>query len=255
MTFIRNPPNDQLGPVRKMRVAEKIVEHISNQPHGATINQLSTALNRSTIHIQQEVTILRNNGSLVELPNKGRAKVYGIPNVRYENETADSEQLRESKKLRPKEFENLARDVMSNYFGTRLTEKTHSSVPKRFDHVSDDETIVGDAKYYTMVQGKFLPPAKFSTIAEHVWLLEKTGSQRKFLVFGNDRNVPTEWLKRYGRLASAVDFFFLTDKGELSHLNYRDFTTYQNTANPHTTIHRSIGSQIRSKLSSWAKSP
>ena len=136
-----------------------------------------------------------------------------------ENETAGSGQLQESERLSPKEFENLAGDVMSNHFGTLLAEKNHSSVPKRFDYVSDDETIVGDAKYYTMVQGKYLPPAKFSVIAEHVWLLDKTDAQRKFLVFGNDRRVPIEWLKRYGQLASAVDFFFLTDKGELSHLN------------------------------------
>jgi hypothetical protein len=49
---------------------------------------------------------------------------------------------------------------------------------------------VGDAKYYTLVGGKRLLPAKFSVIAEHVWLLEKTEALGTSLVFGNERRVP-----------------------------------------------------------------
>jgi hypothetical protein len=60
--------------------------------------------------------------------------------------------------------------------------------------------VVGDAKYFTRVGGVGLPPAKFSIIAEHVWLLEKTGAPTTFLVFGNDRQVPIRWLERYGDL-------------------------------------------------------
>ncbi|AFV22358.1 hypothetical protein Mpsy_0145 [Methanolobus psychrophilus R15] len=59
-----------------------------------------------------------------------------------------------------------------------------------------------------MVRGCSLPPAKFATIAEHVWLLEKTGAKHKFLIFGNDKRVPQEWLRRYGELVDGVDFFF-----------------------------------------------
>ena len=32
--------------------------------------------------------------------------------------------------------------------------------------------------------------------------------ENKFLVFGNDRRVPEEWLKRYGKLVKDVNFFF-----------------------------------------------
>jgi hypothetical protein len=35
-----------------------------------------------------------------------------------------------------------------------------------------------------------LPAAKFSIVAEHIWLLEKSGASTKFLVFGNQREVP-----------------------------------------------------------------
>jgi hypothetical protein len=69
-----------------------------------------------------------------------------------------------------------------------------------------------------MVQGQGLPPAKFSVIAEHVWLLEKTGSRVKFLIFGNDRRVPEQSLKRYSQLLDGVDFFFLATDGKLDRL-------------------------------------
>ena len=84
--------------------------------------------------------------------------------------------------------------------------------------VSPDGSIVGDAKYFTLVRGQRLPPAKFSVIAEHVWLLERTGAPTTFLVFGNDRQVPELWLRRYGDLASGIAFYFLTDDGELEQL-------------------------------------
>lgn len=79
--------------------------------------------------------------------------------------------------------------------------------------VSTGGDLVGDAKYFTLVHGRRLPPAKFSIIAEHVWLLEKTGASTTFLVFGNDWRVPELWLERYGSLVSDVGFYFLADDG------------------------------------------
>ncbi len=60
-----------------------------------------------------------------------------------------------------------------------------------------------------------MPPAKFSTIVEHVWLLEKTQAGCKFLAFGNDSEAPKRWLARYGRLQGKVAFYFLADEGEV----------------------------------------
>jgi hypothetical protein len=122
---------------------------------------------------------------------------------------------RAGKGLTPRAFEKLARTVMSDHFGVPLAPGEVPNVPKRFDLVSPDKDIVGDAKYFTLVRGQRLPPAKFSIIAEHVWLLEKTGAQNTFLVFGNDRQVPALWLRRYSNLASNVAFYFLTDDGVL----------------------------------------
>jgi hypothetical protein len=78
--------------------------------------------------------------------------------------------------------------------------------------------MVGDAKYFTLVGGTGLPPAKFSIIAEHVWLLEKTPANVRFLIFGNDREVPVRWLAKYGPLSQCVTFFFLHSDGTLETL-------------------------------------
>jgi hypothetical protein len=109
-------------------------------------------------------------------------------------------------------FERLAGKVLSKHFGVPLTRGKIPEIPKEFDMTSPDGQIVGDAKYLTMVRGKRLPPAKFSVIAEYVWLLEKSPATYKFLVFGNDRRVPEEWLKRYGHLIENVVFFFLDER-------------------------------------------
>ncbi len=116
-------------------------------------------------------------------------------------------------------FESLARKVFSRYYGTPLKPGSLPGIPKKWDLLSEDGTIVGDAKYYTLVGGSSLPPAKFSTIAEHVWLLEKTNAQTKFLVFGNQIEVPQRWLARYGKLVSDISFFFLDHEGNITPLN------------------------------------
>ncbi len=115
-------------------------------------------------------------------------------------------------------FEQLARWVMADHHGVGLAPGKCVGVNKFFDMAAADRTVVGDAKYFSMVHGERLPPAKFSIIAEHVWLLEKTGAKAKFLVFGNDRRVPEKWLERYGDLASDVAFYFLGDDGRLETL-------------------------------------
>jgi len=112
-------------------------------------------------------------------------------------------------------FEALARQALSERYSRELAPGSVAGVRKLFDFASADRTVVGDAKYYTRVRGAGLPSAKFATIAEHVWLLEKTGAPTTFLVFGNDREVPVMWLARYGNLVSGVALYFLTDDAQL----------------------------------------
>ena len=123
--------------------------------------------------------------------------------------------------ITPSQFEEIARSIMSNHFSKELFPQKIENVLKLFDLVSSDRTIVGDAKYLTMVRGVAIPPAKFATIAEYVWLLEKTSAKKKFLVFGKDKRVPIEWLKRYGNLVSDVDFYFIDSNKKLEKIERR----------------------------------
>ena len=49
-------------------------------------------------------------------------------------------------------------------------------------------------------------------------MLETIDADIKFLVFGNDKRVPLEWLKRYGNMVKTVMFFFIDKKGKIEKL-------------------------------------
>lgn len=127
--------------------------------------------------------------------------------------------------MTPRAFEVLASRVMSEHYHVPLRPGQVGKVPKLLDLVSPDGRIVGDAKYYTLVGGQRLPPAKFSVIAEYVWLLEKTKTPATFLVFGNDRRVPELWLARYGGLVESVLFYFLSDNGKWDQISRQSEVT------------------------------
>ena len=116
------------------------------------------------------------------------------------------------------QFQEFARGQMERHFGLPLSERQLPDVPKRFDLVSPDGKIVGDAKYPSLVNRQTLPPAKFMEIAGHVWLLEKTRADSLFLVFGNQREVPAWWLKKYRTIVGRVAFYFLHDDGKVETL-------------------------------------
>lgn len=115
------------------------------------------------------------------------------------------------------EFETHARRVMARVLGAAL-EGRGVGRTKRWDMVSADGTVVGDAKYFTY-EGH--ASAEHSTIAEHVWLLEKVRAREKFLVFGGNRATPEKWLERYGHLLPPnIRFYFLdllAEQPELLH--------------------------------------
>lgn len=117
-----------------------------------------------------------------------------------------------------RKFESKARRVLEKCWGEKLQVKKVGNVPKKWDFVSEDEQIVGDAKYLTLVQGKRRPPAKFMEIAAHVWLLEKVQAERRFLVFGNQKDVSVDWIKLYGKLVKNVEFYFLYEDEKLCKL-------------------------------------
>jgi hypothetical protein len=201
---------------------ERVLDYLwSVSPNGATNAEIRVA---TGIQPHQQVYMITS-----ELVRKGkiRSRKTGREWVFYVGETTE-EVLSSPGKAHPgtttsslsaAQFEELARRVFSKYFGVTLNEGQVPGVPKLFDFASPDGSIVGDAKYFTLVGGHRLPPAKFSVIAEHVWLLEKTGAKHKFLVFGNDREVPVRWLARFGHLCGDVKIYFLSDDRHLENLN------------------------------------
>jgi hypothetical protein len=55
-------------------------------------------------------------------------------------------------------------------------------------------------------------------ITGHVWLLEKVQAKNRFLVFGNQIDVPQKWLEKYGHYKQGIDFYFLDERGTLTKL-------------------------------------
>ncbi len=80
----------------------------------------------------------------------------------------------------------------------------------KFDLVSTDSQIVGDAKWLKNIS---VPAAKWQTIAECIWLLQKVPAQRVFMVFGQDAEVAERYLRRVGPLTAPLEFYFLDGSG------------------------------------------
>lgn len=199
-----------------MSQTSRVLDYLQSvSPGGATNSEIASAL---TIQPHQAVFKITQ-----ELKRKNRIRGERNGSAWTFFACTDAETATDAEEIAPSAtFEALARRVMSVHHGTLLGPDTIPGVRKRFDFVSGDRTIVGDAKFYSLVNGTGMPPAKLSTIAEYVWLLEKTGAPVQFLVFGHDRAVPMMWLARYGSLASTVSFYFLKDDGTLEVLQEGD---------------------------------
>lgn len=125
-----------------------------------------------------------------------------------------------------KRFEKEAREFLSKKWNVTLNErkvKIGKKCEKRFDCVSEDGKYVGDVKYLKNIQ---TPAAKWSTIAEFVWLLEKVKAQHKFLVFGRHKEVSQRWLRKHKSLVKNVRFYFLNGQ------KLEKFTKSKNKYNP-----------------------
>ena len=108
-----------------------------------------------------------------------------------------------------RQFEEALRRFLKRAWHVDLQEREVQikGIRKKFDLVSDDVNYVGDAKYLKNIA---VPAAKFSMIAEYVWLLSYVSAARRFLIFGHDREIPDRWLKRYKPLIKGIEFYFFT---------------------------------------------
>jgi hypothetical protein len=201
-----------------MSYKQRILDYLwSVARDGATNGQIARALgitSQQTVYMTTQELAGRR---LIRAAKEGATWVFYALDDHADGVTARSSTVSAARAgtLTPAAFEALAAQILGERYRTPLAPAMVAGIRKRFDFVSSDAQIVGDAKYSTLVGGERLPPAKFATIAEHVWLLEKTGAPTQFLVFGNDREVPLRWLERYGALVRSVQFFFLSDEGHL----------------------------------------
>lgn len=112
-----------------------------------------------------------------------------------------------------KVFELHAQAYLSELWGVDLRERTvqvGGSVPWKFDLVSPDQRIVGDAKWMKNIA---VPAAKWQAISEYIWLLQKVQADRVFMVFGQDIEVAQRYLRRVRPLTAPLEFFFLDSDG------------------------------------------
>lgn len=196
----------------------KYIQH--NGKNGLTITQIHKGTSISPRqHVYQITKKLRGRG-LIQGHQLGKEWFFypmsETPSSFSSNELYLSEPSPSGGKLSPEEFEELARDVFSRRYNTNLIPGKIPGVPKKFDMVSSNRQTVGDAKYVTYGNQ---PSGKFATIAEYVWLLEKTNANTLFLVFGNEQLLPDTWLIKFGHLCENIDFYFMRDDGDVEKLS------------------------------------
>jgi len=97
----------------------------------------------------------------------------------------------------------------------KMQQNVETHYGRTVDFASADGRAVGEI---IIVQNKRSPSAYMLKIAGHIWFLEKTRAEEKFLIFYGDRSVPEWWLKRYGQLIEGVRFYFMEDDGRLIEL-------------------------------------
>jgi hypothetical protein len=116
------------------------------------------------------------------------------------------------------DFEELGRGRMAEHYGVpRLTKRpvvSASGVVVRFDGVADDESVVGDFKNLSTADS-----GKRAGVSECIWLLQDVPkAEHRFIVFGVNRRLADAWLNRFRARATGIEFFFLSDDGQITRL-------------------------------------
>jgi hypothetical protein len=108
-------------------------------------------------------------------------------------------------------FEAAVREAAEAHFGFAFSPASVEvrGKAKAFDLVNVEHHAVGDAKFYKMTVGGNNPSAKFSTLNEYCWLLQKLPETwTKFLIVGEERALVETYVRRYGPWLDGVDMFF-----------------------------------------------
>ncbi|MEM4068182.1 MAG: hypothetical protein QXV17_15135 [Candidatus Micrarchaeaceae archaeon] len=117
-------------------------------------------------------------------------------------------------------FENIARKAIEAEVRCPLNKENISinGKNKSFDLVNKDKKIVGDVKFYSMTRSDNVPSAKFSTLNEYAWLMQKLRGWRKIFVIGVDKKLIEIYIKRFDKWLDDIEIYHCSIDGKLTRL-------------------------------------
>ena len=124
-----------------------------------------------------------------------------------------------------KEFEDIARNAIQKELGCTLSNDTLdiTGKSKNFDLVNESRRIVGDIKYYSMTKGGNIPSAKFSTLNEYAWLMQRLEKStkhkwKKVFVIGTDKSLVEKYIETYGKWLDDIEIYYCSKSGKISRM-------------------------------------
>ena len=181
-------------------LGERIVEHLNRNGASLDDGELAEALGVRRPVIAETCRQLEADG-LVVRNIAGGTRTVAPPASNVLDMAPANPQLT---------FPAHARRVLSARWGSALQRRTAvlpGGEARLFELVSGNGRIVGEVVW---LEGRGDADAKFAAIAEAVLIVgHVTKADRRFLVFGQDRDVVSRWLGRYRLLLDEVEVWFL----------------------------------------------
>ena len=116
-------------------------------------------------------------------------------------------------------FEDHIRKLLEELYKTKFPKDGIVKIngkSKKFDFIDLKNNIVGDCKYYSFTKTGKRPSAKFSTLNEYMWLLQKLPEAwQKFVVIGTDETLVKKYVNEYLPWLEGVTIYFSDGEKQL----------------------------------------
>lgn len=113
-------------------------------------------------------------------------------------------------------FEDRIRELLEDLYKTKFPRDGIVEIngkAKKFDFIDLKNNIIGDCKFYSFTKTGKRPSAKFSTLNEYIWLLQKLPETwRRFIVIGKDESLVRKYVKEYLPWLEGVTIYFSDGK-------------------------------------------
>lgn len=130
--------------------------------------------------------------------------------------------------MKSKKFEEIARNAIQKKLGCKLNngKLNITGKDKNFDLVNENKRIVGDVKHYSMTKGGNIPSAKFSTLNEYAWLMQRLERStnlkwKKIFVIGADKPLVKKYIKTYGKWLDDIEVYYCSERGEINRITQK----------------------------------